>query len=204
MTRSGWRTAIGFAVATLCGTSLVAQAPPAPRPAPSGAPVPPPVTALPAQARGSAPGARPVTKAPATYSPIRPASSPNVSVPDSLRPAAPPATQAPPSGAVAQCVDGSYILPPNDSRGCAAHRGVRVLFPHASMSPAHAAATRTAATKSAMPANAAAPAGSTMRCRDGTYLAGPPAPRRCDAYGGLAAVLASGKPAPAPPPHAAR
>ena len=125
--------------------------------------------------------------------------SPNLSPPDSVRPAATTTPTTPPSNAVAQCVDGTFIVAPNDPRTCASHGGTRVVLPHAStphLSPARSAAK----SQGSVAASAVPPAGATMRCKDGTYLSGPPAAGRCDPYGGLASLLpANGK--PAPPPH---
>ncbi|HUK21789.1 MAG TPA: hypothetical protein VLV45_09550 [Gemmatimonadales bacterium] len=208
MTRLRWIPAVGVALLTLSGSRLKAQVPisvpPAPRPAAPAASVPPPVAVSPAKTGGAAP-ARSQSKAPATYNPVRPQASPNAVSPDSVRPAAPAPAKAPPSNAVAQCVDGSYVVAPNDPRSCASHRGIRVVLPHTT-APSHATSSLARAagtTKAATPANATPPAGSTMRCKDGTYLSGPPTAGRCDANGGLAAVLhANGRPVPAPPPHA--
>lgn len=51
----------------------------------------------------------------------------------------------------------------------------------------------------------AAPAGATMRCKDGLWLTGPAAPNRCARNGGVAVILpvrAAAPPPPQPPPRA--
>jgi hypothetical protein len=45
----------------------------------------------------------------------------------------------------------------------------------------------------------ARPAGSTMRCKDGTYLSGTPSADRCSANGGTAVIFGSQQATPAAP-----
>jgi hypothetical protein len=129
--------------------------------------------------------------------------------PESLRPAASTPITAPPANAVAQCADGTFLVPPSQPAACRAHGGLRVALPlqadprlAAQARPAPAPAVRApalAAARAPAPSNAAAPADATMRCKDGTYLTGPPAEGRCDANGGLAVILVP-RPTPPPPP----
>jgi len=48
-----------------------------------------------------------------------------------------------------------------------------------------------------VPANAAPPAGTTMRCKDGSYLSGAPSADRCSGNGGVAAVFPAPRTLPA-------
>ena len=116
-----------------------------------------------------------------------------------LRPpsAAPPAAVAP---AAAQCRDGAFVVAPAEAGTCGVHGGILVILPQ-SRTPRPPVAARMplsapAAARATAPSEAPAPVGATMRCKDGTYLTGAPAAGRCDAYGGLAAVL----PVPRTPP----
>jgi hypothetical protein len=56
----------------------------------------------------------------------------------------------------------------------------------------------------ATPANAAPPAGATMRCKDGTYQGGVPSDAACAIHGGLAAALIAPRQAPAAPAQVRR
>ena len=105
----------------------------------------------------------------------------------------------PPANAVARCRDGTFILPPNDASACAAHRGLLVRMPEVRtpVPPPARTAAPVSASRSAAPA--AVPAGATMRCKDGTYLTGAAAAGRCDANGGLVAVLPPARETPPPP-----
>lgn len=142
---------------------------------------------------------RAVAQAPAA-APVRPAPA-SALPPDSVRPAPAAAPAEPPANAVAQCRDGTFVVPPNDASACVSHRGLVVAFPQRTP-PEAPSATRSvapvAASRVAAP-DAAPPAGATMRCKDGTYLTGAPAAGRCDAYGGLAVVLPPAREAPPPP-----
>ena len=194
-------------VAAPAAAQAQAPASPAPPPLPVATPAPalrhPPVPAPPpagaptrAAARGSA-----ARQAVPTVPPRAPA---QVGLPvDSVRHVAAAARMQPPTNAVAQCKDGTFIVSPATTSGCATHRGLLVTMPPRTTPPAPSATTRVAvapmAMQAAAPASAAAPpAGATMRCKDGSYLAGTPAPGACAANGGLAAVL----PAPRTPPPA--
>jgi hypothetical protein len=144
---------------------------------------------------------RAVAQAPAA-APVRPAPA-SALPPDSVRPAPAAAPAEPPANAVAQCRDGTFVVPPNDASTCASHRGVIVILPQRG-TPRPPVAARVpvsapAAARAAAPPEAAVPAGATMRCKDGTYLTGAPAAGRCDAYGGVAAVLPAPRTAPPPP-----
>jgi len=155
--------------------------------------VPPPATAAAARP-GATPAATPVATAP-----VRPMARTGLPV-DSARPRAAPAAAPPPANAVAQCVDGTFIVAPNSAAGCSSHRGVLVRFPVTAPPPrpgATATPVTSSATMRAAPVSPAqAPAGSTMQCRDGTWLSGPASAGRCDGNGGVAAIL----PAPRTPP----
>ena len=136
--------------------------------------------------------------------PLRAPAPASAMPPDSVRPATSLPVSEPPANAVAQCTDGAFVLAPDNARACAAHRGLRVLLPgRITGPPPVAAATRAPVmTRAAAPANGVAPAGATMRCKDGTYLSGATAASRCDSFGGVAALLVAPPAAPAPPrPH---
>jgi len=194
---------------TLGASRAVAQAPatspPPPRPqAEAPAPVlrppsaPPPSAVAPAAAAAAA-----ATRAPIA-APVQPLAPASAMPPDSVRPAAAAARAEPPANAVAQCKDGTFVVPPNDASACASHRGLLVLMPQRAAPPARAVAARMpvsapAAARAAAPSAAPAPEGATMRCKDGTYLTGAPSEGRCDAYGGVAAVLPAPRTAPPPP-----
>jgi hypothetical protein len=111
----------------------------------------------------------------------------------------------PPANAVARCRDGTFVVAPSDPSACATHRGVLVMLPQRAAPPPRAAAARmpvsapAAARAAAAPSAAAPPAGATIRCKDGTYLTGAAAAGRCDANGGLVAVLPPAREAPPPP-----
>ncbi len=117
-------------------------------------------------------------------------------------PAAARATEAPPANAVALCNDQSYIIAPAEPAACAARGGLKVTLPGARKAPQPAVvapAIRAAETRPATTGqNDAPPAGATMRCKDGSWLAGAAVASRCDGNGGLAVIL----PALAPPPPA--
>ena len=51
------------------------------------------------------------------------------------------------------------------------------------------------------PPETAWPTGATMRCKDGTYLTGPPAADRCANNGGVTAIMAPHPAPPTPRPH---
>jgi hypothetical protein len=55
------------------------------------------------------------------------------------------------------------------------------------------------ASLAAQPSGAAPPVGSTMRCKDGTYLGGVPSEGACTGHGGLAAALLTPRTPPPPP-----
>ena len=133
---------------------------------------------------GSRAGAQTPAPAPASLVP-----------PDSVRPKSAASVVEPPANAVARCADGTFVIAPNDAATCAAHGGVRVVFPgRVTPRPAVAVSTpRAAASPSA------APVGATLRCKDGTYLSGTPTVSRCAAFGGVAAVLLAPATAPLPP-----
>ena len=79
------------------------------------------------------------------------------------------------------------------------------MMPGRAAPPAPVARVTAQAAMQAAPAPAAAPpAGATMRCKDGTFLSGAPDASRCDANGGLAAILPAARPAPPPPPRQRR
>jgi len=119
--------------------------------------------------------------------------------PDSVRPKPVVSVVEPPANAVARCTDGAFVIAPSDAATCAAHGGLRVVFPRRAAPRPAVAATPSLV---AQPATAVAPAGATMRCKDGTYLGGVPTASRCARFGGVAAVLAAPpKPPPMPRPR---
>jgi len=191
---------LSLALIAVFGASHVegqSAAPPPPKPVPVAAPAllhpssaPPPAAVAPR-------GVKAVSNAPPTFAPIRSVVRASATPPDSVRPKSTATIAAPPANAVAQCVDGSFVIAPNGPDACTAHRGVRVVFP---VSKPPAAPLRVvAAPRIAAPAQAAAPIGATMRCKDGTYLTGAPAASRCAGFGGVAAFLAPPRPTPAQP-----
>ena len=185
-------------------------------PAPARAPDPPPpaqptAPALQQPARATPPtsaaaaSAAPQAQAAVTTEPVRPMTRTGTPV-DSARPQA-AASRAMPANAVAQCVDGTFVVAPGTAASCASHRGVLVRFPSRTPPPRPVAAAPAGQLAAPRPAAASspatAPAGSTMQCKDGTFLSGPATASRCDAYGGLAALLPAPRPSP-PTPAAAR
>lgn len=135
-----------------------------------------------------------------------PADPPRALPPASPAPTAPAAVVAPvgpPANAVAICQDQSVIVAPAAPSACATRGGLKVTLPAYRAVPAPesvrpAAKGPTQATPALV--GATPPAGATMRCRDGSWLSGAPAPGRCDANGGTAAIL----PVAPPPPPAPR
>lgn len=103
----------------------------------------------------------------------------------------------PPANAVAQCTDLSFVVAPAAPAACATRGGVKIILPGARPTPAppaQAPAVRAPSPRpSALARDDAPPAGSTMRCRDGSWLSGTPSASRCERNGGLAVIL------PAPP-----
>jgi len=197
---------LSVAVALLLGAARAgAQAPappPAPTPAtappllhPSKAPPPPPPTASLRAASAS-------TAVAPTATAVKAPKPAGTVPPDSVRPKAAPAVKAPPANATAQCGDGSFMVAPNGPSGCSAHGGMRVVMAHPAPAPA-TPPNRTAAVRApAVPAaSASAPAGATMRCKDGTYLTGAPAESRCTGHGGVGAMFETRGPAPGPKPR---
>jgi len=189
-------------VLTLGASRAVAQAPPAspppPLPATTASPVvlrpptaPPPSTVAPSRA--------PAATQAATFAPVRAAAPASALPPDSVRPAAAASPAEPPANAVAQCTDGAFVVAPADAGACATHGGVLVLLPQRAEPRRPVAARVPVSAPAAARAAALAPDGATMRCKDGTYLTGAPSEGRCDAYGGVAALLAAPRTAPPPP-----
>jgi len=202
-----WSLGLALALTLDAGFAAAQQAPApaAPPPPPQAAVAPAPV--LPREATPTPPP-RPAAAIPAANrtpvfaEPVRPP-TPGSPPPDSVRPAVAPMDVTPPANAVARCRDGTFILPPNDASACATHRGVLVVLPQAAgarppVAPASRALTPVAASRAAG-RDAAPPAGATMRCKDGTYLTGAAAAGRCDANGGLVAVLPPAREASPPP-----
>lgn len=134
-----------------------------------------------------------------------PADPPAALPPASAAPTAPAATVAPvgpPANAVAVCNDQSVILAPAAPSACATRGGVKVTLPAYRAVPAPEAVRP--APKGPTPATPSLvsdtpPSGATMRCRDGSWLSGAPAPGRCDANGGTAAILPVAPPVPPAP-----
>lgn len=117
-------------------------------------------------------------------------------------PAAAPAPVVPPANAVALCNDQSFILAPAAPSACATRGGLKVTLPAYRAVPTPEAVRPapkgpTAATPALV--SDTPPAGATMRCRDGSWLSGAPAPGRCDGNGGTAAILPVAPPIPPAP-----
>jgi hypothetical protein len=193
-------------VSLVCGAAGVAgaqapaapQVPPAPQQPTSAPTVAPPRRASPPPAATPTTGQAAQAPVPAQVraAPARPG------LPlDSARPAVAAAATAEPANAIARCADGTFVVPPSDASACANRGGARVIMPGRGTPPAPVARAVTAqATVRAAPVPAAAPpAGATMLCRDGTYLSGAPSAGRCDANGGLVAILPAPRAAPPPP-----
>lgn len=198
MTKTISRSAFVAALLALTAGQLAAQSPP-PAPAPAAAPAlqrptaaPPPSTVAPA-ATPAATRATPVAAAP--VAPVASASRPA----DSVRPAGAPSAERP-AGAVAQCVDGTFVARTAD---CTARRGVRVRFPVERSGPPPVAEQPQAVPvgRPAVASSATPPQGATARCKDGTFVLGAWSAGRCDANGGLAAVLPATRTPPPPPPR---
>jgi hypothetical protein len=113
--------------------------------------------------------------------------------PSQQRVAAPPAPIAaspapiPPDGAVALCVDNTFVKDPGTVADCAKHGGLKVAMPSHAKTVARKANPTLAAGAAAV--SHAPPAGATMHCKDGTFLTGTPSKDRCANNGGLAAIL---------------
>ena len=135
-----------------------------------------------------APPAAPLVAPPAAPSPPPPA--PTVIV---------PASSLPPSdSAVALCKNGTWIYEPGAATDCAQRGGLVVAMPARAVPPAVMAVAARAAITAPARIAAAPPAGSTMQCKDGTFLFGAPTADRCAGNGGVAAIFT--RPTPAPPP----
>lgn len=135
------------------------------------------------------------------------AAAPPAPVAPVLTPASPappaPATRAvpvPPAGAVAECRDGSFAVPPETPKACDARGGVRILLPGPRATPAPPSGAARADARVTALAPSAPPAGATMQCKDGTWLTGARDAARCAANGGLGVMLPERTPAPARPP----
>ena len=130
--------------------------------------------------------------------PVAPASPP----PTAPAPAAAAPVTAPPANAVALCNDQSFILAPALPSACATRGGLKLVLPTYRPAPPSAAAPPPAAVRAPTPArDDTPPAGATMRCKDGTWLSGEPAPARCAGNGGLATILPVRAAPPPPPPR---
>lgn len=129
--------------------------------------------------------------------------------PRQLPPASPPpppsvtarAAVAPPANAVALCNDQTFIVAPAAPDACTARGGLKLILPARATPPATPPGAQPAVQAApATPAQSATPpADATMRCKDGTWLAGTPTAARCDANGGLATILPPTPPPGAPP-----
>jgi len=201
------RAALGVVLAAgLASAPAAAQAPPspAPPPPPQGAPAQVPVLRPPS---GPPPAAAPRTSA-GTGGVVQPSATPLQPPPGRARSAPPDSSRLPPAAdeatpanAVARCRDGTFVIAPADASACSAHRGVGVVFPRRTAPPAPAARPVPTA-RVAAPSEAPPPTGATMRCKDGTWLTGTPAPERCSANGGTAVILPAARPTPLQPlPH---
>ena len=188
--------AAAFLALALAAAPAAAQAPqssPPPQPAVVPAPAVKPPPTAPAAPRGLpaatvAPAARTATAAPPPRVPVRPGPPP-----DSSRLAA--AVDSAPANWVARCRDGAFIVPPATASACSTHRGVLVTIVRPAPPPVPTRAT-SAPTAAVLAPAAPPPAGSTMRCKDGTYLGGTPFAAACAGHGGLAAILPGARQAP--------
>jgi len=200
----GGAAALGAALAlALAAAPAAAQAPqgPPPPPAPQGSGSPPPdrrpPTAPPPPAAAPAAARAPSATPQPSVTPLLPPPRASALPPDSVRQAAAAGPVVPPAGAVARCRDGTFIVAPSDASACSTHRGVGVVFPQRS-APPRPAARPVPVAQVAAPSDAP-PSGATMRCKDGTWLAGAPAEGRCEGHGGTAVVLPAPRPAPPTP-----
>jgi len=100
-----------------------------------------------------------------------------------------------PAGATAKCGDGSYSKATSKQGACSNHKGVAEWY------GAGAPAAKPAP-KEHKAAPAAAPAGATARCKDGTYSTSTSHTGACSKHGGVAEWL-GGAAAPAAPAPAA-
>ncbi len=142
------------------------------------APPPPRVTS-------SAAATAPAAPAPLlTSAAVAPPPPPKIVVPASALP--------PKDSAVALCNNGTFVMEPGTPADCASRGGLRVAMPKRGKVPVRRNSASVAA--SAGIVEQAPPAGTTMRCKDGTYLTGAPADNRCADHGGVAAVMTSAKP----------
>jgi hypothetical protein len=130
-----------------------------------------------------------------------------VAAPALLRPSAAPPPTAPvaaqaanrtPTAAPVRPMQPGSALPPDSVRPAPVAVSTPRPAPVASPPPAPVAAAPTAVRAAVAPPSAP-PAGASMHCKDGTYLTGTAAPGRCDANGGVAAVLPAAKQTPPPP-----
>ncbi len=117
-----------------------------------------------------------------------------VPVPPSQRPAPAPVpltanpAPVPPEGAVALCMDNTFVKDPGTVADCSKHGGLRAaMTPHGTKTITRKSNSTLGVTNAAV--NQAPPAGATMHCKDGTYLTGAPSKDRCANNGGLAAIL---------------
>ena len=161
-----------------------------------GAPLPPPPRVTPSGGQSASPsGGR-----------AGAATTPPVVVPAPVVPTPPktvvPASAVPPKdSAVALCNNGTWVMRPGSPSDCASRGGLRIAVAQRTASPP---ALRQVAATVAHPALVAraAPAGTTMQCKDGTYLSGVPAAARCAGNGGVAAIFPAAKTAPPGPSKA--
>jgi len=177
--------------------------PPAPQPVAAPALLPPPATATPPSpvpARAAAPAPSAAQSAAAT-----PLAQPGGSAlpPDSVRPAA-ATVRARPANAIAQCGDGTFVVPPQDASACRGREGVLTVMPQGRTPPPRPTAAAALVAAPLVDPTAPPPDGATMRCKDGTYLFGAPSAGRCGANGGVAAELPAPRTAPAAPPEVRR
>ena len=210
LARASWCTALAAA----CSLALIASPahaqqtpPPSPPPPPPARMIAPLVLVPPSSSPPPAPSGAPALAAQraATLTAIRATASASALPPDSIRFMAPAARIAPPADAVALCSDGTFIVAPGDSTGCASHRGVRVMLPPRAEPPLKASTASAAAAANVQALAAqhaerlAPPSNATMQCKDGTFLYGKPSDDRCAGNGGVAAIFSHPTPAPARP-----
>ena len=162
---------LGMTGASAAGAQAVRVAPPVPAPLPTAAP------------------RAPLRQAPSAPAPAIPtaAQAALTAAPTAATPPVPPALPAvPPTAAVAA----------NAAAIAASAAPAPPPLPGVVPPPAPASSQALVVAPAPSTASMAVPLGSTMRCKDGTWLNGTPAPDRCETRGGVAVIV----PVPSTPP----